>query len=172
MDIEKLLFEEEGTSLDFKRESYEFSGANEFQKSELLKDILAFANAWRRNTAYILIGVEELKGSRSKPIGNITELDDAQLQEFVNKKTQRPVTFIYRTCCIDNVKIGVIEIPEQQRPIYLKNKYGKLTKNTVYIRRGSSTDEAPPDEIMEMAKSEIERSIELPDLKLVIADRK
>ncbi|WP_340678601.1 ATP-binding protein [Paraglaciecola sp.] len=170
MDIEQLLYEEEGTSLDFKRESYKFTNANDYQKSELLKDILAFANAWRRNTAYILLGVEEVKGARSMPLGIINELDDAQLQEFVNKKTQRPITFTYRTQTIDDVKIGVIEIPEQKRPLYLNKDYGKLKRNVVYIRRGSSTDEAPPDEIMQMAQAEIENSIELPELKVELAN--
>jgi hypothetical protein len=29
MDVEQLLYEEEGTSLDFKRESYKFANAND-----------------------------------------------------------------------------------------------------------------------------------------------
>ncbi|MFT4928912.1 MAG: hypothetical protein ACI8WB_005032 [Phenylobacterium sp.] len=172
MNIEQLLYEEESTSLDFKKEPYKFSGVNDFQKSELLKDILAFANAWRRNTAYILLGVEEVKGGRSNPIGIVDELDDAQLQEFVNKKTQRPITFTYRNHSIDEFKIGVIEIPAQRRPIYLTKDYGKLKRNAVYIRRGSSTDEAPPDEVMQMAQAEIESKVELPNLKLEFADIK
>jgi hypothetical protein len=55
--IYALLFEAEGAELDFKREQYSFEGADDRVKSELLKDILAFANAWRRTDAYILIGV-------------------------------------------------------------------------------------------------------------------
>jgi predicted HTH transcriptional regulator len=39
------------------------------EKSELLKDILGFANAWRRATAYILIGVKEVRGGRSNVVG-------------------------------------------------------------------------------------------------------
>ena len=31
-------------------------------KSDLLKDVLAFVNSWRRTTAYVLIGVREVKG--------------------------------------------------------------------------------------------------------------
>jgi len=43
--IEELLHEEEGAAVDFKRDQYPFDGADDATKSELLKDILAFANA-------------------------------------------------------------------------------------------------------------------------------
>jgi len=170
MDIEQLLHEEESTSLDFKSEAYKFSGANEFQKSELLKDILAFANAWRRSTAYILLGVKEVKGGRSIPVGITDELDDAQLQEFINKKTQRPLTFAYKTYTVDNLKIGVIEIPTQQRPLYITKDYGKLRRNIVPIRIGSSTSEASPDDVIKMAQAERKKHIELPNLEVLLAD--
>jgi len=170
MDIEQLLHEDESAYLDFKSEEYKFSGATEFQKSELLKDILAFANAWRRGTAYILLGVKEVKGGRSKPIGITNELDDAQLQEFINKKTQRPVNFTYKTYSIDNLKVGIIEIPVQQRPVYITKDYGKIKRNVVPIRIGSSTSEASPDEVVRMAKAEFSQNIELPNLKVALAD--
>ena len=49
--LEQLLHEEEGAALDFKRDQYAFEGAGNEAKSELLKDILAFTNAWRQTTA-------------------------------------------------------------------------------------------------------------------------
>ena len=148
--IETLLYEDEGPSLDFKREQYEFDKADNATKSELLKDVLAFANSWRRTTAYILIGVIEKKGGRCEVVGISKDLDDAKLQQFVNAKTQRPVVFSYRTFIIGSVPIGVIEIPVQERPVYLTSSYGKLEKEKVYIRRGSSTATASPDEIIKM----------------------
>lgn len=149
-EIEGLLNEDESASLDFKRDQYPFENATDEQKSEMLKDILAFANAWRRTDAYILIGVEEVKGGRSKPVGVSTHLDDAKLQQFVNSKTNRPVTFSYTAFPIDQVEIGIIIVPVQDRPFYLVREYGRLTKNQVYIRRGSSTAIATPDEIFKM----------------------
>lgn len=172
LPTEELLYEEEGTTLDFKREQYKFSSANDHQKSELLKDILAFSNAWRRVDAYILVGVEEIKGGRSKPLGIEEELDDAQLQQFINSKTQRPISFNYSTVLIDGVKIGVIKVPVQIRPFYLKNDYGKLKRNVVYIRRGSSTDEASPEEVRDMGRSEIQEAQEIPSLHFEFADHK
>jgi hypothetical protein len=49
--FESLLFEEEGTTIDFKKEQYRFVNASDEEKSELVKDILGFANAWRRTKA-------------------------------------------------------------------------------------------------------------------------
>ena len=46
-ELEQLLYEEEGPTLDFKRDQYAFAKATEDEKSELLKDILGFVNCWR-----------------------------------------------------------------------------------------------------------------------------
>ena len=148
--LEQLLHEEESPTLDFKRDQYPFDGADDKTKSELLKDILAFANAWRRTTAYILIGVDEVKGGRSEIVGVKTHLDDAKLHQFVNSKTQRPIDFSYQPFRTENTEIGVIEIPIQDRPFYLKKKFGKLDADTVYKRDSSSTAIAKPDEVARM----------------------
>jgi predicted HTH transcriptional regulator len=153
--FEKLLYEEENNTLDFKKSQYLFSRASDEQKSELLKDILGFANAWRRATAYILIGVEEVQGGRGNIIGISPNdhLQDHALQQFVNNLTNHPVRFQYEAFCFDGKQIGIISIEEQTRPVYLKRDYGKLKKNEVYVRRGSSTDPtkpALPDEIATM----------------------
>ena len=170
--IEELLYEEESTTLDFKREEYKFSTAGDHQKSEILKDILAFSNAWRRIDAYILIGVEEVKGGRSTVLGIQDELDDAKLQQFVNSKTQRPIEFTYHTTLVDGIKVGVIKVPVQRRPFYLKKDYGKLKRHVVYIRRGSSTDEASPEEVRDMGKAEIQESQDIPALSFEFANTK
>ena len=76
--LESLLREDEGTALDFKRDQNPFEGVNDDNvKSELLKDILAFANSWRRSDAFILIGVQEVRGGRSKVVGVLTHIPDA-----------------------------------------------------------------------------------------------
>jgi Putative DNA-binding domain len=159
--LDALLSEDEGTALDFKRDQYPFEDATDEQKSEFLKDILAFANAWRRSNAYILVGVEEVKGGRSIPVGVRSHLDDANLQQFVNSKTNRKVDFRYECAVIDGVDIGVVCIPLQERPSYLTKRYAKLAENTVYIRRGSSTDTAKPDEIANMGEAREARKTDL-----------
>lgn len=151
--LEQLLFENESPTLDFKRDQYAFEGASDPDKSELLKDILAFANSWRRTDAFILIGVDENPNGRSKVVGVAIHLDDAKLQQFVNSKTQRPIHFSYYAAPHEGQSIGVIHIPPQERPIYLKANFGKLQKDAVYVRRGSSTAVAAPDEIAKMGQS-------------------
>ena len=103
--LEGLLHEAEGVSLDFKSAQYAFENASAREKSELLKDILAFANSWRRTTAYILIGVKEVRGARSKVLGVQKHLEDASLHQFVNGKTQRPVKFSYHVIQIEGTTI-------------------------------------------------------------------
>jgi len=164
--IENLLNEDESSSLDFKRDQYPFEGATDAEKGELIKDILAFANAWRRSDAYILIGVDEVRGGRSTPVGVQKHLDDAKLQQCVNSKTNRPVEFRYEVATVDQLEIGIIHIPLQERPIYVAKDFGRLSRNTVYIRRSSSTDIATPDEISKM-RLPLEGTSGKPKLSLV-----
>ena len=49
--FERLLYEEESPTLDFKRDQYRLAKASGEDKSELLKDILGMANASRRSEA-------------------------------------------------------------------------------------------------------------------------
>ncbi len=152
--LENLLHEPEGTSLDFKSAQYPFELAEDKQKAELLKDILAFANSWRRTTAYILIGVEEVKSGRSKVVGVSRHLDDASLHQFVNSKTQRPVDFSYQVIQIEGKEVGALEILIQKRPAYLRKAFDGLGEAAVFIRDGSSTRLATPDEIARMGAEE------------------
>jgi hypothetical protein len=168
--LNKLLYEEENTTLDFKRNQYKFVKATDNEKSELLKDVLAFANAWRRADAYILIGVQEVKGGKSIVKGISEHFDDADLQQFINKKTNRVVHFSYETVAYSGMQIGVIKISTQERPIFLRNDFGKLRRNVVYIRRGSTTDEATPDEVVIMSKEDLK--ISEPALDVEFADYK
>lgn len=151
--IEQLLYESESAALDFKRDQYKFENATDAEKSELLKDILAFANSWARTDAYILVGVEEVPSGKSNVVGVAQHLDDAKLQQFVNSKTQRPLHFSYHAVMIEGNDIGVIHIPPQERPLYLKRDFGNLKKDTVCVRRGSSTAIASPDEISKMRQA-------------------
>lgn len=148
-----LLQEGESVSLDFKREQYEFSADNKAKKSEILKDILAFTNSFRRVDAYILIGVAESPDSPPTLIDVKDHLDDAQLQQFVNSKTSDPITFSYKKITIDNLSLAYIHIPLQPRPIYALKDFGIVKKDKVYMRRGSSTTIASPKDIALMGAS-------------------
>jgi len=152
--IDSLLYQEESNTIDFKSKQYKFENESADVKSEIIKDILGFSNAWRQSDAYILTGVKDVKGGRSLVFGIEQDIDDASLQQFINSKTQRPITFTYKKVSFEGKKIGLIHIPAQQRPIYLKKRYGKLEKEVVYIRRSSSTSIAKLDEVVKMGSSE------------------
>jgi hypothetical protein len=150
--LERLFNEGESSALDYKRDQYPFASAADGLKAELLKDILAFANASRRSDAYILIGVEELANKKGHPVGVSHHLDDAAVQQFVSFKTNRPVRFSYQAVPYKGLWLGVIHIPLQPpRPFFLLKDYAQLKTNAVYIRRNTSTDLADPDEIAAMA---------------------
>jgi hypothetical protein len=166
--IDSLLYEEESTTLDFKSEQYKFVKAQDWEKAELLKDIVAFANAWRRSDAYILIGVKELKGGKSLVEGISDDLDDAQLQQFIQSKINKPIHFSYLTTEVEGKKLALITIPVQSRPVFLKKDFSSLKANTVYVRRGSSTSIALPDEIASMGSSDNGEVKKSPKLKAFI----
>ena len=153
--LENLLNQAEGPALDFKQEQYLFDNADVGTKAELLKDILALANSWRLATAYILIGVKEIKGRRNEIIGVENHLDDANLHQFVNGKTQKPVEFSYLPFHIEGLAIGVIQIPVQERPVFLTRRFGNLPENEVLVRDGSSTRAATSDEVARMGAEQV-----------------
>lgn len=162
--VETLLYSGEGNALDFKLLQYKFEGASDEEKSELLKDILAFANSWRETTAHIVIGVRD--GSKEVE-GLDRDVDDAKIQQFVNSKTNKPLHFSYHSLTFKGKKIGLYTIPVQERPFYIKKNFGNLKADTVYVRRGSSTDEAKPDEIAKMGY-QLTTALTQPNLKTKI----
>jgi hypothetical protein len=156
--FDRWLYESESDSLDFKREQYKFVGASDNEKSELLKDILAIANSWRRVDGYIVIGIEDRPVKPNILHGITNHIDDASIQQFIKSKVSGICKFEYKTFTNtkDGRTYGIIRIPVQKRPIFIVKDYGRLKANTVYVRRGSSTDEAKPDEISKMGMDQYE----------------
>lgn len=140
----------ESVDIDFKSTQYRFARGTKDEKSEILKDILAMANARRGETAYILLGLKEQRPHPALVVGITESIDDASLQQFVYSKVMPKLIFNYEEHLYENKTIGVIVIPKQERPFFLKDNFGPLQKNVVYVRRGSSTVEATPIEICEM----------------------
>lgn len=174
--IEGLLYQSECNYLDFKRDQYTFGSRTpeeKQKKSELLKDILAFVNAWRQEEAYILIGVQEEQGKRHTVIGLEFEdpFDDAHIQQFINGKTNKPIFLRYEIHTIEEKKIGIIRIPKQERPFYSERDFGIVKKEVVYYRQGSSTAEANPKEIANMVKYDTKiNEVYEPVIKVQFAD--
>jgi hypothetical protein len=151
--FERLLYCGESETLDFKVDNYSFGkGETEEETSKLLKDVLSFGNAWRNSDAYILIGVQEEPGKKAIVRGITKTLRDHELQQFVNGKLNRPLLFSYEEFCYNGFQCAAIRVPVQERPFHLKSDFGDLKGGQVYIRRGSSTAEALPDEVANMGR--------------------
>lgn len=148
--ISALRYKSEGTDIDFKSAQYRFVGGNENDKAEMLKDILAIANAWRDGTGYILLGFKDQRPHPAEIVGISGSIDDAAMQQFVHGKVRPKLTFHYEEHLYDGKTISIISIPKQKRAFYLSHSYGKLKSNVIYVRRGSTTDEAEPPEIAAM----------------------
>ena len=155
-EIERACEEGESNRLDFKSELYSFEKASDHQKSELLKDILAFANARRSAPAFILCGVEKDDSGAmyvsGVPLNDVP--DEASIQQFVNSKTNKELPFhTYPVKCAEDRYVWVVEIDVclSDRPYYLKNAFGKLPQYCIPIRQGSSTRLATPDDVYKMA---------------------
>jgi hypothetical protein len=163
--FQQLLYASESDCLDFKQEQYKFDNATKTEKSKLIKDILAFANSWRRCDAYILIGVEEKNGNK-RVVGISEHIDDAKIQQIVNDNTNRPIDFSYQQFEYENSKIGILFFPVMyDRPYYFTSSYkenGKelIKQNEVYVRRGSSTSIALPDEVSKMGNTTFASSVD------------
>jgi len=153
--LARLLRSGEGDTLDFKCQQYPFEGATDDEKGELLKDILAFANAWRTEDAYIILGAEERDGERPLLRSVASHLNDAHLQQFVNSKTNLRVDLEYVATEFEGHSLGVIRIKAgQRRPVFVDKSFGKVRAREVYVRRGSATALAKPDEVAEMGAAD------------------
>lgn len=147
-EFNNLLYRGESETLEFKADNYSLDDDDE--KGEFLKDLLAFVNAWRESDAYILLGVQGDSGGKAQVAGITKERDDNALQNLASGKIKPPIRFSYETLDHDGKRVGVIHVPKQARPAYLLKDFGKLRAHTVYIRRGSSTGIALPDEVARM----------------------
>ncbi|PPE69485.1 ATP-binding protein [Caldimonas thermodepolymerans] len=155
--LDALRYKSEGPDVDFKEAQYRFENGNDATKSEMLKDILAMANSWREGAGYIVLGFRDRRPHPAEVVGITEHIDDAKIQQFVNSKVKPKLEFRYEEHVYDGKTVGVISIPKQKRPFSISNDFGKLRRNIVYVRRGSSTDEAEPIEIAAMAAADAGR---------------
>lgn len=151
-DLDQLRYKGESTDLDFKQAQYPFTRASDHEKSELLKDIMAMANAYRSGPGYILIGFKDLTPHPAEVVGIDANdhIDDAALQQFVRSKIDPILEFQYEERLFNGKHVAIITIPKQARPFAPNQDFGKLRKNVALVRRGSSTDEAAMSEMAKM----------------------
>lgn len=144
-DINDLLYlkqEREGQRLDYKREFHK-------EGKEFAKDVTAFTNS---EGGYIIFGIDEKENivcGINDTIGNI-KIDD-WIANTLNSNTSEIIKYEIRFISIsdeDNpLYILILFIPEStNKPVYVTADQ----KSICYIRKGSSTFSAKPNDIKEM----------------------
>lgn len=131
-------YENENTSLDFKRDEYKKENY-----SSLLKDIISMANANIEGNRFIIVGLKpNSKGNRG--IKGISKdlVDSATYQQLIFENIEPEISIEYYPFHYENLTFGVIRIYNCKNPPYLMKKdYGneknKLNRGEGFIRKGT-----------------------------------
>ena len=126
----------EGECWDFKQEWHE-------NMSDLLKDIICFANTVHDENCYLVFGVSndlEVVGMK-KPRIKQSDIIDA-LSNLVFAGDIIPKIEV-KTISINSIEIDILIVYDiKNTPIYLKKPYGKMREGCIYLRTG---DKNTPD---------------------------
>lgn len=133
-----ILYENENTRLDFKRDEYKKENYVAF-----LKDVLSMSNAFTTQERYIIIGLKP-KSIEDRGIKGLSGelIDAATFQQLVYENIEPELSIEYFPHIIENNKFGIIKISNCTNPPYLMKKdYGtenkKLLKGDGFIRKGT-----------------------------------
>lgn len=129
-------FDAEHTGLDFKRTQYVSA-----KHDDVLKDVMALANAEVDGDRYIIIGVEPRAGGPNRVVGVPTGqvVDDAVYQQLVHENIEPDIGFAYETHDIGGQLVCMFRIFDcRERPYVMKKDYGNtLRRGDGWIRKGS-----------------------------------
>ncbi len=144
--VRELLQQHESEILDFKRELYSLS--DDRKKSEFIKDVLAMANTPRKESAYIIVGVDSHNDGSKTYVGVIQHPDDNDLQQAMERAKVDPrPKFVYQPIMVDGISYGVIEIfPEKNDPFVATKDFGKVVAYQIYFRAGTQNKDATTQE--------------------------
>jgi hypothetical protein len=157
-----LLEQEESAHLEFK-ERVDLESKE--GKADFLREVMALANS-SQSASFLIIGVE----NKTKKLVGVSDFTEEQVQQIAAEHCKPPIPFSYSSVSCKGTLIGVVEIYRSNlKPHTFKTRYtyqgadGKqkiISEKHVFVRRGSTIDEATPDEIVEMAQDR-EESAEL-----------
>jgi hypothetical protein len=142
--FKKLIDNSEGRLLDYKICCYNFQGQKEDADAKFVKDIISFSNTVRDSTAYIIFGVKEETNGIKSLIGIDDFSDDAIFQQKTKSRIFPSPSFSSYKYNYDDKLFGIIEVPiySYARPLVATQKLKGLQIDKIYIRQGSSNEEA------------------------------
>lgn len=133
-----ILYENENTRLDFKRDEYKKDNYVSF-----LKDVLSMANAFSSQDRFIIIGLKP-KSIENRGLKGIEgELTDAAtFQQIIHENIEPELSIEYFPYLLEGTKLGIIKISNCFNPPYLMKKdYGngkhKLYRGEGFLRKGT-----------------------------------
>lgn len=140
-EFRALIAHAEKETVDYKAKMHDLkTGRNDF-----IKDVLAMANTPRKESAYLLFGVQWTPENGSIVIGLDRQIDDVDLQKsFSTDRTQPIPRFSYSPLEYEGKQVGVLEIPISTDGPYtpVKDFDSFLQAGAVYFRRGTENDRA------------------------------
>lgn len=125
----------ENTRLDFKRKFYHKEKYN-----ELIKDVMAMANAHVEDTKYIIFGVKLLEdGSRS--FHSVQQLpDQADIEQLIHNNIEPTIELSFYPHKFKNHQLAILEVQGfNDRPYISKKDYRGIKAGDSVIRKGSTT---------------------------------
>ena len=126
---------DENLNLDFKGSQY-----TRDEHADLIKDIIAMANADTNDECYIIIGVIHNNGGQKELRGISREgfIDDAVYQQLIRENVEPDIKFEYSLYEYAGKCFGVFKIGNcDDKPYMMKKDYNKLKKGDSWIRKGS-----------------------------------
>lgn len=133
----------ENTRLDFKREFYHKEKYN-----ELIKDVMAMANAHVEDTKYIIFGVKLLEdGSRS--FHSVQETpDQADIEQLIHNNIEPTIELSFYPYKFKDLQLAILEIQGfNDRPYMSKKDYKGIKAGDSVIRKGSTTSPLNRDDL-------------------------
>jgi hypothetical protein len=167
-DLQRLLSQEEGPTLEFKREWYKLDDPNhdtkKRQRGELVKDVLSLANgnaSVAGEPAYLIIGVDDkLDESGCREIFGIGELDLTveRIRQIVNTVCEPPLENILGEMVpVNDKRVFVITIPpslhlyETTRRLDTCSEH-TFTEHVVFIRSKGNVEIASSKDRVAISK--------------------
>lgn len=126
---------DENLNLDFKGSQYPRE-----KHADLIKDIVAMANADINDECYIIIGVIHNNGGQKELRGISREdfIDDAVYQQLIRENVEPDIKFEYILYEYAGKCFGVFKIGNcDDKPYMMKKDYNSLKKGDSWIRKGS-----------------------------------
>ncbi|MDZ5712611.1 AlbA family DNA-binding domain-containing protein [Jeotgalibacillus haloalkalitolerans] len=143
-------YEREGTKLDFKKEQY-----RKEKYQDLIKDIMAMANAPIDGERHIVIGVKD-KPDGTKEYFSLDRgeiVDQATFQQVIRENVEPSIEFSYYTHEIEDKVFGIIEISHCNNPPYMMRKdFRGLKKGECFVRKGSQQERMTRRDLDEILK--------------------